>query len=160
MDLDEGGAAGAHFEGAFDAGEKLGVWHPAVGGVGGAIAAGADFDGLTFESDWGRAWDTSMFEDEVAESAFGVCRGLAALFFVGDVDEEFDDAPVLSFGDGVGEGVDDDVSIAEEGFVVDGVVEVAGETGIVPEEDALRFVFVAGGVDEFVELVAGDGGAA
>lgn len=102
-----------------------------------------------------------MFEDEVFETAFGICGGLAAFFFVGDVYKEFDDAPVLPFGNGVGEGVDDDVAVAEEGFVVDGVIEVASEAGVVPEEDAVGAVFdAAGGVDQFVEVVTGDGGAA
>lgn len=86
---------------------------------------------------------------------------MTAFFFVGDVYEEFDDASVLPFGDWIGEGVDDDVAVAEEGFVVDGVVEVAGEAGVVPEEDAMGSVFeVAGGVYKVVEFFAGEGGAA
>lgn len=89
-----------------------------------------------------------MFEDEVTQAALGVGGGLAALLFVGDVYEEFDDAAVLAIGDGIGEGVDDDIAVAEEGLVVDGVIEVTGEAGVVPEEDGGgTFFHVAGGID-------------
>lgn len=95
------------------------------------------------------------------ESAFGIGGGLTAFFFVGDVYEEFDDAAVLAFGNGIGEGVDEDAAIAEEGFVVDGVVQVAGEAGVVPKEECFGAAFwVAVGVEHGVEGFASCGGAA
>lgn len=86
---------------------------------------------------------------------------MTAFLFVGDIDEEFDDAAVLALGDGVGEGVDGDLSVAEEGFVVDGVIEVAGEAGVVPEQETVRAL--AGGaveIEHAVEVFAPDGGTA
>ena len=113
--------------------------------VGGAITAQSNFDRLAFEADWRRARHTTMFEDEISQSAFCIGGGLTAFFFVGDVYKKFDDAAILTVRDGIGEGMYDDVAIAEEGFVVDGGVEVAGEAGIVPEEDAVgTIIYVAG----------------
>lgn len=95
------------------------------------------------------------------ESALGVGGGLAAFFFVGDVYEKFDDAPILSFGDGVGEGVDEDATVAEEGFVVNGIIEVAGEAGVIPEEQGFGAgVGVTIGVDHGVEGFTACGGCA
>jgi hypothetical protein len=82
-----------------------------------------------------------MFEHQVAQAAFGIDGGLAAFFFVGDVDEEFYNPSVLTFGDGVGDRVDQDFTIAQQGFVVDGVVQVAGEAGIIPEQQGFGAVF-------------------
>lgn len=132
-----------------------------MGDVGCSVAAGSDLNGVAFEARGRCARHAMMFEDEFAQAAFGIGGGLAAFFFVGDVYEEFDDAPVLSIGDGVGEGVDDDLPIAEQGFVVDGVVEVTGEAGVVPEQNACGAVFwAAGGIYEAIEVFAGGGGCA
>ena len=144
-----------------DAGDNIGIGNPAVSDVRRAVAPQSDFNWYAFEAARGSAWDAAMFEDKVAQSAFCVGGSLAALLFVGDVYEEFDDASVLSFRDGVGEGMDDDVPIAEEGFVVDGVIEVTGEAGVIPKQDAMRTVFnAAGGIYEVVEFVACGCGAA
>lgn len=70
VDLGEGGSGCAHFEGAFDAGDHIGIWDPTIGDVGRAVAPGADFYGLAFEADGRCAWDAAMFEDEVAQTAF------------------------------------------------------------------------------------------
>ena len=161
VDVCECCALGFELEGKLEAWHEVWVWDPAMGGVGGAVSSYPNLYRLSFESAGGCAWDASVFEDEFAEAALGVGGGLAAFFFVGDVYEEFDDASVLAFGDGVGEGVDEDVSVAEEGFVVDGVVEVAGEAGVVPEEETTwPSVGMAVAVDHGVEGVAACGGAA
>lgn len=146
---------GAHFKGAFDAGCYFGIWYPAVGDVGSPIAAGSNFDRLTFEACWCCAWHTSMFEDEIAQPTFRVGGCLTAFLFVRDVNEKFDDASILTFWDRVGERMDDDVAIAEERFVIDGVIKVTGEAGIIPKQDAVRTVFdAAGNIYEVVEFIA------
>lgn len=161
VDVGEGGTFGFELEGKLKAWHEVWVGDPAMGGVGGAVSSYPNLYRLSFEAAGGCAWDASVFEDEFAEAALGVGGGLAAFFFVGDVYEEFDDASVLAFGDGVGEGVNEDVAVAEEGFVVDGVVEVTGEAGVVPEEEGLGAVLgVSVVVEHGVEGVAACGGAA
>ena len=161
VDLEQGFARGAHFEGLADSGDELGVGDPAVGDVGGAVAALANVDGFALEADRRDARDAAVLQDEVAQASAGVGGGLTALLFVGDIDEEFDDAAVLALGDGVGEGVDGDLSITEEGFVVDGVIEVAGKAGVVPEQETMRSL--DGGtveIEHAVEVFTPDGGTA
>lgn len=157
----EGGASGAHFKSLFDAVFEFGVGVPTVGYVVGAVAALSDLYGRALEAHRRRARHTSVFLNEVAESAFGIGRGLSSFFFVGHIYEEFDDATVVAFGDLVVEGVDEDLVGADEGFVVDGVVEVAGEAGVVPEDERVgALVGDAVVVDHAVEVVASCGGAA
>lgn len=161
VDLGEGGALGFELEGELYAWHKVWVGDPAMGDVGGTVSPGPNLNRFTFEAAGGCTWDASMFEDEVTQAALGVCRGLAAFFFVGDVYEEFDDASVLPFGDGVGEGVDGDAAVTEEGFVIDGIVEVTGEAGVVPEdESAGALAGMAVEVDHAVEIVTTCGGSA
>lgn len=146
-------------EGEADAGDEGGVWNPAV-----ILAfkpcAGVDGDdGFALEATRRDTWHGALGDDG-ADAIFGVDGGLTTLFLVGDVDQEFDEAPVGSLGDMVGEGVDDDAAFAEEGFVVGGVVEVAGEAGVVPDEEGCgAFGFVAGVGDEAVEVVTPCSGA-
>lgn len=54
-----------------------------------------------------------MLDDEGVQAAFGVDAGLFAFFLVGEIDEEFDGASVVAFGDGVVEGVDEDAPFAD-----------------------------------------------
>lgn len=154
LNLGEGGASRSHLEGALDGGDEFGIWQPTVGVARGAVAMGADLDKLPHKAGGWFARDAVVFFDEVAKAAFGIGGGLAAFFSVGDIYEEFDDAAVLALRDGVGDGVDDHAAIADESFVVDGVVEITREAGVVPEEDAFGTVlFAAGGVDEVVEFI-------
>lgn len=157
----EGGAGGAHFKGLFDAVFEFGVGVPAVRHVVGAVAALTDLDGGAFEAHRRRARHTSVFLNEVAESAFGIGGGLSSFFFVAHVYKKFDDATVVAFGDVVVEGVDDDLVGADEGFVVDGVVEVASEAGVIPEDESVgALVGEAVEVYHAVEVVTSCGGAA
>ncbi len=161
LDLRQGGASRAHLEGALDGGHDLSIGQPAVGVARSSIAVGADLDQLALEAGGRFAWDAAVLFHQVPQAALGIGGGLAAFFGVGDIDEEFDDAAVLAFGDGVGDGVDDHAAVADEGFVVDGVIQITGKAGVVPEEDPFGAVlFAAGGVDELVEFITGSSGTA
>lgn len=85
--------------GLLDAGDEFGVWVPAVCDVFGFVAALAEVDGCAFEACGWCARDAAIFFDEVFEAAFCIGGGLFALFFVGYVDEEFDDAAIFAFWD-------------------------------------------------------------
>jgi len=117
LDFVEGFFSGAHFKGGAHAGDIFGVGNPAVVFT---FETRARVDGderFAFDATRRDTWYGSL-GDNGADSVFAVDGGLAALFFVGDVDEEFDEASVWSFGDVVGEGVDDDAAFAKEGFVI------------------------------------------
>lgn len=161
LDLGEREAGGAHAEGAADAGEEGRVGDPAMADAWRAVTAGADVDRLTDEAQGRHARHAAVRRDQVPQAAFYVRRRLPAFFFVADVDEELDDASVLAFRDRVGERMDDDIAVAQQRLVIDGIVEVACEAGVIPEQEAEWAVFrAAGGVDHAVEFVAPDGGAA
>ena len=112
-------------------------------------------NGLTLEA---AGWDTwhGSLSDNGAETIFCINGGLAAFFFIGDINQNFDKAALGSFGDVIGEGVDDDIAFGpEERLVVSRVIEVASEAGIVPEKDSYGTVgFIAGGCDHAVEVIA------
>lgn len=95
-------------------------------------AAQSNLNGDALESTWRCAWYAAMLKDKIAQPAFCVGGGLAAFFLVGDVYEKFDDAPILAVRNWIGEGVDDDVAVAKQGFVVDGVIKVTSEAGVIP----------------------------
>ena len=146
LDLVEGGTPGTHGEGLVDAGFVFWIGNPAVIL---ALFVGAGVDGdqrFALDAPGWDAGDGSLGNDG-AESVFGIDGGLAAFFFVGDVDQDLDEAAVGSFGNIVGEGVDDDLTLgAQERFVVGGIIEVTGEAGVIPEEDAVRAVIRVAGV--------------
>lgn len=161
MDAQEGYASGFEFEGFFYAGDEFWIGIPTMCDVFGFVTAGAEVDGCAHESARWCSGDAAISFDEVFESAFGVGGGLLAFFFVGDVDEEFNDATVFAFRYLVVEGMDDYAPLTQAEFVELGVVYVAGKAGIVPEEQTTWSV----GWDlvfreHAVEVVAARGGAA
>ena len=113
----------------------------------GFIAAGAEVDWGTLEASGRRAWDTPIFLNELAQATPGICGGLLAFFFVGYIDEEFDDSAIVAFGDGVVEGVDGYAPLAQADLIELGIVDITGEAGVVPEQQCLRagvWLFVQG----------------
>lgn len=61
------------------------------------------------------------------------CGGVLFAFgFVAEVFDVADEIFEFAIGDLIGEGVDDDVLIFNEGDVEDGVFGVAGEAGVIP----------------------------
>ncbi len=161
VDLNEGGARGFEFEGLLNRGDEFGIGNPAMGDAGSVVAALANGDRFALEAARGDARDAVIFLNEFAQSALGIGAGLTAFLFVAEIYEEFDDAAVVAFGDGIVDGVNNDLVCAEEGFVVDGVVEVAGEAGVVPQDETCRALFfVAVEIHHAIEVFAADGGAA
>ena len=161
MDAQEGCASGFEFEGFFYAGDEFWIGIPTMGDVFGFVATGAEVDWGAFESARWCARDAAISFDEVFEAAFCIGGGLLAFFFVGDVDEEFDDATVFAFRYLVIEGMDNYAPLTQAEFVELGVVYIAGEAGIVPEEQTTwsvgwDLVFR----DHAVEVVAACCGAA
>lgn len=61
----------------------------------GIIATLTKVNRLTFKSTHVDTRNATMFEYQVAQAAFRICRCLMSLFFVGNIDEKFDDARVL-----------------------------------------------------------------
>lgn len=160
VDLGVGGTSCAHDPGGAAGFPEVWVWDPAVDDVGGTGAMGAEIEGLADEADRGAAADGAVGGDEVVEAALDVYGEIGGVFIGHPVDEEFEDATGRAFGDGVLQGVDGDAAAAEGGFEELGVVEVAGEAVVAPEEDA-GFgwgVAVEEVVDEGIEASAASGG--
>lgn len=126
--------------------DEFGIWNPAVIFPFETCARVDGDDGLTHEAARRRAWNCSLGNDGT-DSVCGIDGSLAALLFVGYVDQDLDETPIGSLGDVVGEGMDDDVAFgAQQGFVVSGIIQIAGEAGVVPEEDGCGAIgFVTGG---------------
>jgi len=159
-DLGQGGSAGEHGESFSDSMGIFWVWVPAVIDAWFASAWIDSLDGGAKESDWRCAWDCALL-DKGLEGGFDIDAGLPGFFFVCDVDEGFYEAGVGTFGDGIGDGVDDDTAFAEEGFVVGGIIEVASKAGVVPQEETIWAVFfLLGGRDHFLEVFSPGCGSA
>ena len=58
---------------------------------------------------------------------------MAAFFFIADVYKELYDAAIMPIRDGVCERVDGDILGFEQRFIVDAIVQVSCEAGVVPE---------------------------
>lgn len=161
VDLAQRGARG--FEGKCQAHPlyEIRVREPAMGNSDGAIFIRPDLNWFSFEAIGRGAGHTSKFEHEVFESTFGIAGGLTAFFFVGEVDKEFDDASVFAFGDLVGDGVDGDAPLfADDNFVELGIVYIACEAGVIPQDESggtLGGVIV--GIEHAVEIVTPNEGA-
>lgn len=157
----EGLPSGAHGECLADAREEIRIGDPAMGDARGVVSVLADGDRGAFEASGRCAGDASVFLDKFAQAALGVDAGLAAFLFIGEIDEEFNDAAIVAFRDGIAEGVNSDLVGAQKGFVVDSVVEVPGEAGVIPEDETCRALFGNPvGVDHAIEVVAANGRAA
>ncbi len=104
--------------------------------VGCAVAAVADVDGLAFEAFWGESSQRAVLFDEVFESALDVDGHIFEEFGVVPVDDVLENSAVDAFGGDVVEGVDGVAAAAQVGFVVLGVVDVATEAVIFPDDDA------------------------
>ena len=90
------------------------------------------------------------------------CGGVLFAFgFVAEVFDVADEIFEFAIWDLIGEGVDDDVLIFDEGNVEDGVFGVAGEAGVIPEEES-TWAFGLGEVvvDHAFEVFATDNGFA
>lgn len=149
-------------KGALDASRPFGVGDPFVEGSHFACAVVGD-GGQGFAHDATR-WNAEhgfVFGDELMQFAFDGGGVFFAFGFVAEVFDEADEFFEFAFGDVVCKGVDDDARFLDEGDVEDGVVGVAGEAGVVPEEDAVGVVFFGfDGSDHAVEVVAPDDGFA
>jgi len=159
VDLVEGSPRGAHLEGLEDARGEFGIGDPAM-----RLALDAPFadDGerFTLEAARGRAWHGALFDD-VTQAAPRAEGGFVFFLFIGDVDEGLDDVGVGTFGDGIGERMDEDAALTEDAFVDLRVVEVAGEAGEIPDEEGARAERLgSGGGHHFVEVITGGDGSA
>ncbi len=157
-----GGAVGAHAEGLLDEGCEGGVGYPAVDDVGLAIAALAKVDGLaTDEAAGGDAGDGAVLLEVVVEAAAYIGGEGLEVAGVGPVDEGFEEAAVEAGGDVILYGLEGVAMTAQEGFVVLGVVEFAGEAGELPEEDVCGRAGGGGEVGDELEegVTADDAGA-
>ena len=160
MDLHQAGARGFEGEGLLDAGNEIRIRVPTVGHVVGIVAPFAEIHRCAFEAARRRARDTAVFLDEVTKAALCIEGGLFAFFFVGHIDEEFDEAAIIAFGDVVVEGVHGDTPFADDDLVELGVVYIAGEAGVVPEDETTwPLIGDVVEVDHAVEVVTTGGGA-
>lgn len=115
VDLRQAFSCGFHAKGFVDAKFEIWIGIPTMGG---ALCAfeGFDDDGCADKSERGNAWDCSLFDD-VPQTAPGSHRGFVLFLLVGNINDGFNDGTEITFGDFVGERMDDDVSIAKRGFV-------------------------------------------
>lgn len=145
-----------------DAGEEGGVGVPAVDDAGFAVPVGGDGEGGAFEPFGGRAGDGAVEGDVLMEGAANVGPHVFDVALVGPVDGGFKEAAFGAGGDVVFEGVDFVSPAAQVGFVELGVVDVPGEAGEFPDEQACHLESVAEVVDELLEggAVVGVGGGA
>lgn len=127
--------------------------------MGCAVAAVADVDGFSFKPFRWEAAKGAVLVDEVFEAAFDVDGHVFEKFGVVPVDDVLEYSAVDAFGGDVVEGVDGVAAAAQVGFVVLGVVDVATETRVFPDNDACE-VAAGGGeaVDHGQELVAANDG--
>lgn len=95
------------------------------------------------------------------EFAFDGGGVLFAFGFVAEVFDVADEIFEFAIGNLIGEGVDDDVLIFDEGDVEDGVFGIAGEAGVIPEQKT-TWAFGLGEiiVDHALEVFATDNGFA
>lgn len=157
----EGGTGGTHFIGTQDEGGEDGIGDPAGSHVGGAVAAQADGDGLAEEAARGDARHTAVLPYQVPQAALYIYRKVGKVLFVLVVDEGFEDATGRTFGDLIVEGVEGVAEGADLGAVELGVVDVAGETVVLPDDDAALGAAVPEGFHHGMEIVAAYvGGAA
>lgn len=90
------------------------------------------------------------------------CGGVLFAFgFIAEVFDVADEVFEFAIGDLIGEGVDDDILIFDEGDVEDGVFGVAGEAGVIPKQET-TWSFGQGEVvvDHALEVFATDNGFA
>ena len=161
MDTAYGGASGVHLEGFLHSRHKVRVGSPAGGGVRGAIASFPNNKRFTQKSTRGNAGDAAIELNEVTQAALDINREIDDVLFILVVNEGFEDAAFGSLGDVVVEGIEDVTEIADLGAVEGGIVHVAGETVVLPDNDAaLGAAAMAEGVHHGVEIITANGGGA
>lgn len=156
--LAQGLTSGAHGEGFLDGGNEIGIRDPAVADVGTAVAALADFDGLADEAAWGCARDAAIGEHQVTQAALDVTTEVVEEALVGPVQGGFEENALGAFGQIVGNGDDAVATSAHVSAVELGVVDVAGEAGPAPDDEAGYGCVMAQVVDHGQEAVSIDGG--
>lgn len=139
----------------------FGIGYPFVDNVGFAIPVRADVDRFTFEAAGRGAGDAAIFADQVAQAAFDIGGEVIQEALVHPVDGGLKETAVEAIWYLVLDAEDLIAAAAEVGFVELGVVDVAGEAGELPDDDAL-LLGCAGAevVHHGLESLAGDGGGA
>jgi len=151
----------AHLKGFLNTSFEGGIWNPSVRDMLCFVTAFADVDELTHDPARRSARHAAIFLNEVTQAALCVDARLTALLFVGHVDEEFDEATIVSVRDVVFQRMDDDAPPADVYFVTLRVIDVAGEAGVIPEDETVGALVGAEiHVDHALEIVAVLSGAA
>ena len=158
-----GRAQGSQRKGALDEGREFGIRFPAVDDMRFSIAACAKDDGLgAFETARGRSADGLVLGDVVLETAFYIAGEVLQVAGVHPVDGGFEATAIETLGDSLVEGVDDIAAPTQIGFVVLGVVDLAGEAGEFPHKNAGFIYCLMGRTSEVgdhgEEACAADGG--
>jgi len=135
VDLGDGRSGSAHFEGLADEGGEVGVGFPAVACVVGAVAAFADVDGNTTEAAGRGAGDAAVLGNDVTQAALDVGGEVGEELLVHPVEGGFIEAACGALGYLVVEGDDLNAAAAQVGAVELGVVNVAGEAGVFPDDE-------------------------
>lgn len=160
VDVFVGVAGGAQLEGQAHEGGGGGIGLPAVEGVGVAVAAGADRVGDGLVAGGGHPGGAAVGGDVAGHAAADLTREVFQVLLVFPIDHGFEHAADGAIGDVVDEGVDGEAAAAQVGFVELGVVEIAGEAGVGPQQQAGLGGAVAEVVDHGIEGGAADGGSA
>jgi hypothetical protein len=128
-----GAAFGSQLPGQLDQVPDLGVWHPARAFSLAAVALSADHHLLTQIPARRDAERVALLLDN-PQGSLDVAACLLPFLLIGNIDQGLHHAPIDAIRDGVGEGMHYQAVAAQEGFVVAGVVQVAGEPGEVPQQ--------------------------
>ena len=152
-------AGGAHLKGFADARSVNGIRNPAMNLTLDALFAG-DGERFPFEALRRIAGHGPLFDD-MAKTTPGTEGSFTELLLVADMDESFDHIGVRSFGNLIGEGMDDNAALTENAFIDLRIVHVTSEAGKVPDEQTLRAQMLGGGGrNHLIEVIAGGGGRA
>lgn len=162
LNLGVAGTGCAHVKGLLAACPGIRIRHPAAGDVGGSVAAFADGNGFALEAARGRAGDDAVNLGVVAQAAPDVFAEFFEELVGHPIQGGFEEAPVGAVRDGIADRYDLIAPPAQVGFVVGGVVDVAGEAREFPDHYAgdLRRFLGAQGVDHCHELLSADDGGA
>lgn len=130
-----GSAGSPHLPGFFDEWGEIGIRHPLVDDVRGSIAPFAEFDRLTKKTTGRCSPKGAVLADQVVQPTLGFFGEFLKAAVIGPVNGRFEETPVQTSRDGVGDGVDIDPFSAKIGFEVLGVVDIAAEAGEGPKDN-------------------------
>src|SRR5690242_16349962 len=132
VDLREGVSSRFHFKRFFYFGHQIRNRNATMSNMFGFITTQPKADRFKFEATWRWPGYAFIFLDKFLQTTLRICGCLLALFFVGYINEKFNDATMLAFRNGIVEGVDRNPPLTDPDLVELGIIDVTREAGIIP----------------------------